>query len=190
MRECKKLKRILAEDGGDEPTWRETYAPGYYANADGEILGKYGRVLKPRLAGAGYLYISASNGALGTKNRAVHRLVCHAFHGPPPSPLHEAAHNNGNQLDNRASNLRWATKVENERDKELHGTANLRASLPGEKNGQAKLSWDDADFIRESVLSVRELMEMFGVSEAAIRRIRWGKAWVRQNAPEPTDAMA
>jgi len=37
----------------------------------------------------------------------MHRLVCAAAHGPPPSPKHVADHRNGNGLDNRASNLVW-----------------------------------------------------------------------------------
>jgi hypothetical protein len=46
----------------------------------------------------------------------VHRLVCAAFHGPPPSPDHEVAHSNGIKTDCRASNLRWATSAENKQD--------------------------------------------------------------------------
>lgn len=49
-------------------------------------------------------------------NRYVHLLVCEAFHGPRPSPLHEARHLNGIETDNRASNLAWGTKSENAQD--------------------------------------------------------------------------
>jgi hypothetical protein len=39
-----------------------------------------------------------------------HRLVATAFHGPPPSASHTVDHRNRNTFDNRAANLRWATR--------------------------------------------------------------------------------
>lgn len=45
-------------------------------------------------------------------NFTVHRLVCEAFHGSRPSPTHSVDHINGIRDDNRADNLRWATKKE------------------------------------------------------------------------------
>lgn len=52
----------------------------------------------------------------------VHRAVCEAFHGPAPTPLHEVAHNDGDRSNNRAENLRWATRQENSLDRVRHGT--------------------------------------------------------------------
>ncbi len=46
----------------------------------------------------------------------VHIVVCEAFHGPRPSPLHEACHRNDVGTDNRADNLKWATHAENLED--------------------------------------------------------------------------
>lgn len=45
----------------------------------------------------------------------VHRLVCCAFHGAPPSPNHQPDHINGNKSDNRPENLEWVTPKENVR---------------------------------------------------------------------------
>ena len=47
----------------------------------------------------------------------VHRLICEAFHGPPPDPKSEAMHAHDNGLDSRASELSWGTRVQNERNK-------------------------------------------------------------------------
>lgn len=58
-------------------------------------------------------------------NRFIHNLVCEAFHGPRPGHWTEwhACHTNGDPLDNRAKNLRWATPRENNWDDQIrHGT--------------------------------------------------------------------
>lgn len=62
----------------------------------------------------------------------VHRLVCEAVNGPPPTPEHQAAHSCGKgHLGCVARNhLRWATRIENEADKILHGTRIPRRHKP------------------------------------------------------------
>lgn len=45
----------------------------------------------------------------------VHRLVCDAFHGAPPSPKYQPDHINGDRADNRPINLEWVTPKENVR---------------------------------------------------------------------------
>lgn len=47
------------------------------------------------------------------KRFMVSRLVCIAFHGPPPFEGAEAMHRNENSLDNQAENLEWGTRKEN-----------------------------------------------------------------------------
>ena len=44
---------------------------------------------------------------------AVHRIVCSAFHGKPPSDQHVVDHIDTNRANNRPENLRWVTKLEN-----------------------------------------------------------------------------
>lgn len=82
---------------------------------------KAGRVLKPARHYRGYL-----QHGLGRDGKTVtvrlNRLICESFHGAAPTPRHEAAHWNGDKLDNHAANLRWATKLENADDKQRHGT--------------------------------------------------------------------
>ena len=51
----------------------------------------------------------------------IHVAVAEAFLGERP-PGMEVLHNNGNRLDNRASNLRYGTHAENVQDSVRHGT--------------------------------------------------------------------
>lgn len=48
----------------------------------------------------------------------LHRLVCTAFHGPPPTPDAEVLHNSPDPHDNRPENLRWGTRSENAQQRE------------------------------------------------------------------------
>lgn len=46
-------------------------------------------------------------------NVQVHRIVATAFHGAAPSPQHVVDHIDTNRQNNRPTNLRWLTKLEN-----------------------------------------------------------------------------
>ncbi|WP_170790783.1 HNH endonuclease [Ruegeria lacuscaerulensis] len=97
--------------------------PGYRVSNTGKICNVKGEPLKLQVKKEGYLTVMIGSRTDRTrKRRLVNRIVCEAFHGPPPSPKHQAAHNNGDPSDNRAENLRWATPAENTRDKYRHGT--------------------------------------------------------------------
>jgi hypothetical protein len=43
----------------------------------------------------------------------MHRIICTAFHGPPPTDQHVVDHIDTNRANNRPENLRWVTKLEN-----------------------------------------------------------------------------
>jgi hypothetical protein len=104
-------------------------------------------------------------------------LLAHAFHGAPPTPLHEAAHNDGDPGNNHYKNIRWATRTENSDDRILHGTRTF-----GEKSPVAvltnKIVWE----IREAMESpfhgqIAALARHYGVSEYAVHCVKHGKTW-------------
>src|SRR3546814_16009402 len=92
-----------------------------------------------------------------------------AFVGPRPDGM-EVAHNDGDPLNNRLENLRYATPAENTDDKLKHGTL-----LRGNAVGTAKLTVGDVRFIRQMRGKIRgsELARRFRSEE---RRV--GKEWV------------
>lgn len=139
--------------------WKETAYPGYLVSSSGKVRGRFGRVLRPYYTGAGYLAVRISRGP----TVSVHRLVCEAFHGPKPAPDMQVAHNNGKSTDNRASNLRWATPLENAQDKKLHGT---------QFAGSSALSSEQIRELLVSEESTSRLAEKFNVSTNTILRHR------------------
>lgn len=144
----------------------------YLVGDDGLIIGPRGKPLKPFADKNGYLRINVWEG--GTwKQLSVHILVCETFHGPRPTPKHHAAHTDGDKVNNHASNLRWATPAENERDKALHGK-----TLAGSRHHQAKLDESAVRDIRVSAAAGRCLARQYGVSEGTISSIRHKRTWV------------
>lgn len=150
--------------------------PGYIVHDDGTIIGLRGWPLKPWLAGKGYHMISAC--WEGKRYPLyVHQLVCETFHGPRPFPEAQVRHLNGMNTDNRAANLVWGTRAENEADKIRHGTRNQ-----GERQGLSKLTEQQVREIRERYTAggvfQRGLAAEFGVTQSCIWAIVTRKTWI------------
>lgn len=74
----------------------------------GRVRNKTGNRSYGHKSKAGYHTIG-----IGGKVHKVHRLVCMAFHGAPPSDMHVTVdHIDKDRGNNRASNLRWASTQE------------------------------------------------------------------------------
>lgn len=89
-------------------------------------------------SGTGYLRVVLCKDGKQSM-RAVHRLVCEAFHGSPE--WRYACHNNGSRTDNRPENLRWDTQAGNVADTVRHGKVAKGAALPQTKLTRADVEW-------------------------------------------------
>lgn len=139
--------------------------PGYRVGDDGSVWTNHHwngrspspgawRPLKLKRHRHGYpAVILSRDGRPST--RLVHRLVMEAFVGPRPPGL-VCCHNDGNPANNHLSNLRYDTPSANQRDRALHGTAQL-----GSENPMAVLHEID-------VLMIRTLNRRYGILPGVI----------------------
>jgi hypothetical protein len=109
-----------------------------------------------------------------SSSHLVSRLVAEAFLGPPPTPLHEVNHRNGDRSNNRPGNLEWVTRAENVRHSVQTGLFAV-----GERQWKAKLTADDVLIIREmrGHVSQLDLATRFGVSNATISNVQLKYSW-------------
>lgn len=160
-----------------ESTPRVEYRPipgfiGYEVGSDGTVwtlwrrgpqyrkwsVGETRKQMRTNLAN-GYLEIQLRLGS-GYKHKRIHRLVLEAFVGPCPDGC-IAAHNNGNEFDNRLCNLRWTTQKENLLDRLDHGTMPFAHITPQDVEKMKQL--------RASGLSYASIGRRLGFSGGTVR---------------------
>lgn len=145
--------------------------PKYEISEDG-LHRRDGKILKPETDKDGYHRLFVSDGKTRKKFLA-HRIVALAFIGTPPTSDHQVAHGDNNRKHNHFSNLRWATCLENQHDRYIHGT-----SAEGVRNGRAILTEEAVREIRSAKPYRgyrKELAARFGVAPMTISCIRWSK---------------
>lgn len=100
------------------------------------------------------------------------RWMCILAHGEPPNPDDEAAHSCANRPCINPNHLRWATRTENEEDKQSHGTHNK-----GERHGNSKLSADDIIAIRSDGRMHRIIAADYGIARTTVSNIIHKRLW-------------
>ena len=155
---------------------------GYVISKEREVVSKCGgtytikeRILKPSVAGKGYMSVSLCRYGVSTRVY-IHRLVAELF-VPNPNNYNVVNHIDGNKNNNSASNLEWCSYSENNQhayDIGLHGR--------GDKHYRSKLSYDDVKIIKHKYFidgcSIPEICKMFPVvHRASIHDILKGKTW-------------
>jgi hypothetical protein len=183
------MLRSVTERDVSEMEWRPIVGfPNYEVSECGDIrrlvpsrTRRNGWQLRGHMDADGYLRYALRD-AVGVKRQLIaHRIVAEAFIGPAPSSAHEVAHNNGSRVSCYWRDLRWATRLQNASDQQVHGTAQK-----GERNSRHKITEDDVRFIRSEyraikdsrgARSVAELDLRFGLCRAQIIRVANGQAW-------------
>lgn len=132
------------------------------------------RVMKPIKMGQ-YVGLQLKRSDGHTEKAYLHRLICEAFYGPCPGGM-ECRHLDGDRGNNRASNLAWGSKMENENDRRIHKTTSK-----GEKNPMAKLSREKVNKMRQcrhqTGYSYKAIGDKFGVSAMTAFRAVTGQSW-------------
>lgn len=148
-------------DYGSVRSWRK---PGQY--------GKGRRRVTPLILSPG----TDSDGRLAVviaypdkrRSRMIHQLVMESFVGPRPDGL-EACHNDGNNTNNKLSNLRYDTPTSNQADRVLHGTSNR-----GERMARSKLNRAQVDEIIARCAAGEKqnaVAKIYGVDPSHVSRI-------------------
>ena len=135
-----------------------------------------GFVLKQSEDGNGYLRVGLRrDGARLQKKFFVAVLVAEAFLGKR-APGKTVNHINGRKPDNRAENLEWVTRSENQKHAYATGLQGK-----GQDHGMARLSDEDVREIRRRYAarecSQQALANEYMVSQALVSQITRGKIW-------------
>lgn len=106
----------------------------------------------------------------------IHRLVALHFLGPCPEGM-QVNHRDAVKTNNCASNLEYVTGSYNIRHALNLG---LRNTAVGERNGRSRMTREKVLDLRRSWdegVSVRELMQRFGIVESTVRQIISFQTW-------------
>ena len=170
--------RPSATDTADEARPAHT-APYLHVTRDGVITDtRRGKVLN-HAEGHRYLRVFFTDDTGTYTCRYVHILICEAWHGPRPTPRHEAAHHDDNPRHNHADNLAWKTRQGNADDMvrnghSLAGTRNRQHKLTDEQVRAMRAEWERPASARPTQI---RLAESYGCHQSLVSRVVNGKVW-------------
>jgi hypothetical protein len=141
--------------------------PNYEISSLGRVRrGEYIKSLIPDRNG--YHRVSLTTNGIEKLYR-VARLVCEAFHGPPPTNQHWALHRDDNNTNDQKDNLYWGIAQDNSNDRAKNGN-----------NPNTKLDWNKVREIRRRVAAGEKpfaIQGEYGISNSTIHSIVHNKSW-------------
>jgi hypothetical protein len=151
--------------------------PDYLVGYHGEVLSLRGKKPKILKASSGVRYPAYTLRGADGKFRCItiHSLVASVWIGERPDGM-ECCHNDGDRKNADASNLRWDTPVNNNKDKIAHGTHRA-----GEKINFSKLNEHAVVAIRkmwrDGIVPRRKIAKKFNVSYSCVAMVASGATW-------------
>lgn len=150
----------------------------YQVSFSGKVRNaKTGKLIKPYINNSGYLKVSLYYDGKQHK-KYVHQLVAQAFvTNPDPFTRDEVNHNDGNKLNNEASNLEWVTHKENMEHAVKTG---LKPTRYGEDCPLHKHSESTVTKICEMLENgyrVGEIAKILNIKKPIISMIKHRKRW-------------
>lgn len=116
----------------------------------------------------------------GLESRTAHRLICIWEYGNPPFDGAEAAHRCGNERCVNPQHLRWASTLENNRERRAHGTMPV-----GEMIQTAKITAAQAKAIYADPRLQIDIASDYGVGQTFISKIKSGRTWAHATGHKP-----
>lgn len=160
--------------------WKEAAGfPNYAVSSHGRVMrtkttnrAKAGYIIKPAIHYSGYFQHNLHREGK-PHNVRLHRLVCETFYGPAPSSEHQVAHWDDDKTNNKANNLRWVTRLQNEVDKDRNGRRRRGSRIPW-----AKLNEEQVVEIRRRIAALTNSLAMeFNVPIGLLRHVIAGRSW-------------
>mmetsp|Transcript_36444 Transcript_36444/g.85579 ORF Transcript_36444/g.85579 Transcript_36444/m.85579 type:complete len:426 (-) Transcript_36444:64-1341(-) len=148
---------------------------GAYVSDHGRFRGPQGLVEDARSRDGGGAAPGVWQVMINTKGHYFHRLVCTAWHGPPPTPEHtQVKHKDLDPFNNTPANLEWATPAEIPNDPNRKSRGALSKPVRGRKQG-TKDEWRQ---FMSCNAAARELgLRPSGVSAVANGRYSQTDSW-------------
>lgn len=143
--------------------------PRTVETSHGQFRRRVGKIISQSANANGYMFVGLCWD--GKKRfKAVHRLVCLAFHGPAPDGQPHVAHNDGTRNNNVPENLRWASPSENMQDAVRHGTLGGGYTIDEETAAQIKARLNKGE-------SQKAIYTSLGLKKWTVQHIARGLSW-------------
>jgi len=130
----------------------------------------------PQSPAQGYPAVTLVTSDGAPVRKRVHRLVCRAYHGPPPDDGALVRHLDDDRANNHACNLRWGDQLDNWLDAVRNGAIELQ--LTPCRVRVLRLAYLEGE-------SVRTLAERVGLPESTVRAAIMGRTWSHVDDPLP-----